>query len=302
MSISSGSMSSCTNLVSALHFPWPRESSQLRRAPARITHRHRQIRYAGAVDKFLELILDAGVCGAFAYDYGRTLCRGDKLYGTRHGLCGRRHRGAEVDRLVEELVGIVGVHDGAETRCGDIEIYTAGTPRHCRTIGAYYCRGDVFGTVDAISRLNQRFGSGELVEALVCALHKVDRLALARTAYLYHRVAVHSGVYSSCEAVEEAERRHRKEHTGCFGKIAVGGGGHTGLLLVAEADKAYAAGLGYIGELGDGYSDKAVHGVDTHHAQGTGKNIHTCHLSGIGGGGGSGTRCICCCRHFGYEF
>ena len=250
-------------------------------------HRHGVVGYAGLVDKSFELIFDAGIGSALADDDGGFLCCGEHGDGAVDGFLGRRHGRAEVDRLIEELVGVVAVHDGAHTGSGDVEIYAAGTARYGCAVGADHSGGDVFGLIDAVSGFDQGFGYVELVEAFVCALLEVDGFAYARTADLNHRVAVDSSVGGGGEAVEEAERRYCQKHTGLAGEVAVGGGGHAGLLLVAEADKAYAASLGDICEFGHGDAYKAVHRVDADHAECAYQNIHACYLCGVGRFGGN---------------
>ncbi len=80
-----------------------------------------------------------------------------------------------------------------------------------------------------------------------------------------------------------------------MGEVAVGSGGHTGLLFVAEAYKTDAPALSDIGKLGDWNTDKAVHGVDTYHFKCAHEDIHAGHLSGICGCcRRSARRSVCC--------
>ena len=168
----------------------------------------------------------------------------------------------------------------AEGRGRYVEIHAARPSGDRRAVSPDNSDRDVLGFVDTVGRLYKRLGHIELVKPLVCALVKVDWFAHGRTGNLNHRIAVDRGVGSSRQSVKEPERRHRQQDSGLAGKVAMGLGGHTCLLFMAEPDKADSLALGDICDLCDRYAYESVHCVDADFLKGAGKHIHAGDLVG----------------------
>ncbi len=186
---------------------------------------------------------------------------------------------------MEECLGFVAVHHLAHGGCRYVEVNAAGTSRDGGAEGAYHTCRYVFGTVHAVSGLHYRFGHVQLVKSFVCTLFKVDGFAYRRTGNLHHRVAIHRGVGRGGEAVHESQRGDRHQYAGEAVAVAVGGGRHAGLLLVAESYETDAFALYYVGCLRDGDSNQTVNVLDAHAFQALSQDPHTGDLLPVLGSG-----------------
>ena len=182
---------------------------------------------------------------------------------------------------MEKFVGVLTVHHLSECRSGHVDVDAAGATGYSHAICACYGRRYVLGFTASEGGFDQRLCGVELVELLVGAHVHVYHRGVGGARNLNHRVAVYGGVGSSRQSVEEAERRYRHQHARGFRKISLGGRGHAGLLLVAEAYETDALTLNHIGCLGDGDAYKAVDVLDTDIFKGACQNVHACNLRGI---------------------
>jgi hypothetical protein len=111
---------------------------------------------------------------------------------------------------------------------------------------------------DAVGRLAQGLGDGQLVHLLVVALLQVDDLAFRRAAHEDHREAVGRGVGERGQAVEEAGRRHREADAGLLRQVAGDRRRVARVLLVPEGDDPQSGSLGVTAEIGDRDAGHAV--------------------------------------------
>lgn len=246
-----------------------------------LCHRHGVVWNACRFDQIPDLVVDLSIGGSFTQQEHRLTGAGDEVGRTLDRIGIGSDFGHGVDRRnhgVDESVGFVGVDDTSEARYRHVEIDAAGASADGCAIGAHNGRRDVFRLVDAVGGFDKRARYGELVEFLVGSLLHVDGVAVARTRDLDHRVAVDGGVDGRCQAVEKTERADCQQNARCLCQEAVGGGGHAGLLLMAEADKLDALFLSDIGDFCNGNADETIHLVDADLVERHGKHAHSCDL------------------------
>jgi hypothetical protein len=88
----------------------------------------------------------------------------------------------------------------------DVEIDTAGTARQRCAHSTCHANADILGMQNAVGRLAQRLGDGQLVHLFIVALLKVDDLALRRARNQDHRPAVGGGVAQRNKPIQKAWR------------------------------------------------------------------------------------------------
>ena len=225
-------------------------------------HAHRQIRNAALLDQSADFGIGLRVCSPFAEDNQRALGTFQHIERTRDRIRSGDLTRRRIDNLDERLGAGLGIHNLPEQFCGQIKIDAARTAGHSRANGARHSNTDVFRMQDAIGRLAQGLGDGQLVHLLIVALLKIDNFTLGRARDQDHRPAIGGGMRQRGQAVEETGGRHRQADTGLLRQVARNGRCIARILLMAERDDAHPFGLRHSAEVRDRDARHTIDRVD----------------------------------------
>jgi hypothetical protein len=143
-----------------------------------LRHAHGQIGNAGLLDQCTDIGVGLGVGGALTQDdqgfLGALQQSKRAIDGLERGDLARRR----VDDLDQRPLTLGSIDRLAEQLGRQVEIDAAGTPGNRRPNRPCDANADVLGMQDAIGRLADAFGDGELIHLLVIALLQIDDLAL----------------------------------------------------------------------------------------------------------------------------
>ena len=225
-------------------------------------HAHRQKRNAALFDQGPDRVVGLRIGRALAEDNERPFGAFEHIQRALDRLRRRNLRRRGIDNLDQRLLALLCSDHLTEQLGRQIEIDAARTARHRGADGTRQADADICRMENAVGRLAQRLGDGELVHLLVIALLQIDDLALGRARDQDHRKTIGRGMGERGQSVEEAGRRHRQADAGLLGQEAGDGGGIAGILFMPERQDADTLGLRHAAEIRDRNARYAVDRVD----------------------------------------